>query len=119
MNEIIAAAKSGRGKAVLYARLKKQWTDNVASLARDAGLAPVVCADVRFLWHELRAGRKRGRDRDNIAAGKKFVLDGLVEAEVIPDDDAKGVWAFRDEFQYGPGEPGVMVEIQEAVPFHV
>ena len=57
---------------------------------------PVV---IRFDWHEM--GRER--DLDNIAAGgRKFILDAMVAAKVLPGDGWRWVRGFRDQFWLGP-----------------
>ena len=66
--------------------MKKKWTHAVAKLARhmDPMNEPVR---IEFVWVE---GNRR-RDLDNIAAATKFVLDGIVEAGILPDDSQKWV----------------------------
>jgi hypothetical protein len=105
MNEMIAAAKGFGGKGVGYSKMKKQWTGMVRDYALSAGInrpGPFE-GQVRlcFLWRE----RNMKRDMDNIAAAKKFILDGLVEAKVIVNDGWKHVHGFEDAFSimlYGP-----------------
>lgn len=108
LNEIIDAAKSGHGKGNAYARLKKAETEKVAWCARAARLPTLTGARFRFLWWEA----KRNRDKDNVAAGRKFILDGLVEAGVLPNDGWQEVQDWEDAFGFGPGgKPGVYVTI--------
>lgn len=52
---------------------------------------------IHFHWIE---GTKR-RDFDNVAAGKKFILDAMVKANRLKDDNRKCVTAFTDTFSYG------------------
>ena len=52
---------------------------------------------IHFHWQE---GTKR-RDLDNIAAGKKFILDAMVKAGKLKDDNRRFVTAFTDTFSYG------------------
>ena len=52
---------------------------------------------IHFHWQE---GTKR-RDFDNVAAGKKFILDAMVKANRLKDDNRKCVTAFTDTFSYG------------------
>jgi hypothetical protein len=58
--------------------------------------------------------KNRRRDQDNIAAGKKLVIDGLVQAGVLAGDGWKYVRGFFDEFSVDPTRPGVMVTIVPA-----
>jgi len=97
LNELIAAAKSGRGRGNGYARLKAQWTEEIAIRARAAGLWKWPSgASFRFRWVE---GSKR-RDPDNFTGGgRKLILDGLVLAGVLPDDSWRYVDGFTDAWE--------------------
>lgn len=63
---------------------------------------------IKFIWIE---DNKR-RDLDGICFGKKFILDAMVKAGVLTDDNRKFVTAFTDEFQYAK-EAKVVLEIEE------
>lgn len=106
-NEIIAAAKSGRGRGNAYSRLKKQWTDYVSLIISEANIKPMETISLIFVWTE----QDRRRDKDNIAAAKKFILDGLQQAGVIDNDGWSQVATWQDQFAINPFSPGVMVSI--------
>lgn len=107
MNETIAAAKGAGGRGILYAAMKREWTQTVALFARAAHLQPVGGrAHFHFHWVE----RARKRDPDNIAAGKKYVLDGLVLARVLDGDGWEHVDGWKDTFDVGKA-PGVRVTL--------
>lgn len=63
---------------------------------------------IHFTWVESN----RKRDLDNIAFGKKFILDALVKSEIIPNDNPIYVRGFTDEFNYEQ-ESRVIVEMEE------
>lgn len=63
---------------------------------------------IGFLWVE----NNKRRDLDGICFGKKFILDAMVKAGVISDDNRKVVTAFTDTFEYGK-EAKVILEIEE------
>jgi Holliday junction resolvase RusA-like endonuclease len=63
---------------------------------------------IKFLWIE---GNKK-RDLDNIAFGKKFILDTMVKCGKLKNDNRKNVYAFTDNFDYGK-ETKVILEITE------
>jgi len=109
LNEIIAAAKSGSGRSNAYARLKKEWTERIAWQFKIQNLRPVKRAYFEFLWIE----KNRQRDPDNISAGKKFVLDAMVEAGLMPKDGWRNVAGWADKFKIaGNGEEaGVRVSV--------
>ena len=49
---------------------------------------------------------------DNIASAKKFVIDGLVEADILADDGWRQVSGFSDTFEIDKVNPRVEVEIE-------
>ena len=110
LNDIIAAAKGSGGKGYGYAKMKKQWTETVWALAKQARLPRMKRVRFAFHWHEL----DRRRNKDNIAAGgRKFICDGLVMAGVLDNDG----WAqiaddWRDTFTVDK-RPGVTVTMEE------
>ena len=61
-----------------------------------------------FIWIE----ENKRRDLDNICFAKKFILDALVEAGVLKDDNRKMVTNFRDDFEYAD-KSKVIVELEE------
>lgn len=63
---------------------------------------------IHFHWVE---GNKK-RDLDNIAFAKKFILDAMVKAGKLKDDNRKCVTAFTDTFAYGDSTY-VEIEIKE------
>ena len=86
-------------------KVKADYTQAVALYFR--GLPPVTGpVKVRFTWHE----RTRRRDKDNVAFGKKFVLDGMQAAGFLPNDNNRWVVGFEDCFAYD-GRDGVTVEV--------
>jgi len=111
-NEIIAAAKSGRGKGNAFSRQKSAWTNAVSLRARAARIGPFPSpVTIECVWREPSARR----DPDNVCAGIKFVLDGLVEANVIHGDGRKHIAKITHEvetMERPGGYPGVYVTIE-------
>jgi hypothetical protein len=109
LNEVIAAAKGFRGRGIGYSNMKSAWTTTVWALSKKARLVPVASARLTFTWFE----RSRRRDPDNFSsAGKKFILDGLVKAGVLPEDGWDEIVGFVDRWHLAPKAPGVMVTIE-------
>ena len=105
LNEYINACRRNRYRANT---MKKRETTRAAVAAR--GVRPFhKPVRVRFLWIE----KDKRRDLDNIAFAKKFVLDGLVSAGVLENDNAAHVVGLRDEFAYDKQNPRVEVVIEE------
>lgn len=63
---------------------------------------------IHFYWVE----ENRRRDLDNVAYAKKHILDALVKAGKLKDDNRKCVYAFTDSFEYAK-EAKVILEIEE------
>lgn len=79
LNDQIKSARSGWR---VSARIKKNWTNKITLACRNSP---------RFegkVWLEFRwQVRSFARDADNIAASSKFILDGLVQAKVLKEDN--------------------------------
>lgn len=111
LNEMIDAAKKGRGMCNAYAREKKQITGAIAELLQPLNLPRFKRCRIGFRWVEP----DRRRDIDNISAGKKYILDALVWQGVIDNDDWKHVKGFLpEEFDCDKINPGVWVRIEAA-----
>ena len=63
---------------------------------------------IKFIWVESN----EKRDLDNICFAKKFILDAMVKAGKITNDNRKYVSGFLDEFPIGK-ETKVILEISE------
>ena len=104
LNEYINACRTNRFKA---AKMKSDMEESIAHYL--VGLPkfdkPIK---IHFTWVE---GNKR-RDYDNVAAGKKFILDAMVKFGYLKDDNRKIVTAFTDDFEYGKAWK-VNLEIEE------
>ena len=107
LNEIIAAAKSHYAK---YSTEKKEYTEEVAWLAKQARLPKFEKVYLVITWFEP----DRRRDPDNIMAGQKFILDGLVAAGVLPGDSQKYIAGIVHRFRVDKQNPRVEVEIIDA-----
>jgi len=100
---------ANRGNRFQGAKLKKSAESEVIwSIKRDLPNVHIkVPVFVDFRW--IEANKKR--DLDNIASAKKFIFDGMVKAELIPNDNWQWVRGFEDHFEVG--EPRVIVTIRE------
>jgi hypothetical protein len=108
LNEVIDAAKGYGGRGYGYSKLKRQWTNTIDLLARAAKVPSFSRVHMAYRWVE----RNQRRDPSNVACAKKFVEDGLVEADVLANDGWKQIAGFSDEFEVGP-EAGVAVSLKE------
>jgi Holliday junction resolvase RusA-like endonuclease len=108
LNEYIAAMNRNRH---IGNKMKQEWTEIVAWECKAQGLKPVENpVSLGFLFFEPNARR----DPDNITFAKKFILDGLVVAGVLPSDSQKWITGFNHERWIVSSEKqGVQVTIVE------
>lgn len=106
LNRIINLSKRNKYE---YAREKKVYTESVAWHARVAKLPHMERIFLVFNWFcpDMKI------DKDNICVGKKFILDGLIEANVIKNDGWKQIDGFVDKFFVDRKHPRIEVEIKE------
>ena len=109
LNDMIAQAKRGRGKYQPYAKDKQQYTDMVAWLCKAAHVPHLTRVSVKIKWVEPDTRR----DPDNIAAATKYIMDGIVEAGVIPDDRQKYVAGIAHGWAVDKSRPRVVIDIEE------
>lgn len=67
---------------------------------------------ISFEWHE----KTSRRDKDNVAFGKKFILDAMQKAEKLENDNNRCIQGFSDRFVYGNWQ-GVILRIWEVGEF--
>jgi hypothetical protein len=108
MNNILSAASMRRGKWSAYARMKVSQEDAIVAAIRAAKIQPVARARFVFTWVEPNMRR----DKDNIVAARKFILDALVAAGILQDDGWPEVVGWTDHFQVDRLEPGVRVYME-------
>ena len=104
LNEYINECRSNRFQG---AKFKRDVEDDIMIFL---GRCPVFENPVRIHFHWIEENRRR--DLDNICFAKKFILDALVKAGKLADDNRKIVTAFIDTFEYGD-EAKVILEIEE------
>ena len=107
LNDIINAARNHWSTS---AEQKKTYTDIVFWCAKKAHLPKMKRVKVRITWFESNAKR----DPDNIHAGVKFILDGLVLAGIIPNDNQQHIAEIHhDPIQIDRVDPRIEVELEE------
>lgn len=63
---------------------------------------------IHFIWVE----ENKRRDLDNVCFAKKFILDSMVKAGKLKDDNRNYVVGFEDSFKYDK-ESKVILEVEE------
>lgn len=109
LNTIIEESKRGRGKWQPYNEIKQANTNKVAWIAKAAIKDKLEKIDLEITW----ICKNKRKDKDNIMAGTKFILDGLVVAGVIKNDGWKEIGDISHKFKVDKNNPRVEVEITE------
>lgn len=119
LNDFIGAMNRNR---FIGNKMKRENTELVTLLAKSKLNRIQYPVTIRFVWHEPN----NRRDPDNIIFAKKFILDGLVEAGILPNDTQEWIMGFSDSWLSAPPknsktkvhppiEPGILVTIKEIV----
>jgi len=98
LNEYIDAERVNKYKA---ANMKKVLTQKIKFWTMSQSRIKLHgLHDVVLIWTR----KDRRHDADNVYAGIKFLLDGIVAAGTLPGDDRKHVRNIRHEIQQGQKE---------------
>lgn len=89
------------------ANMKKNIEEDIACYINDL---PQYKNPIKIHFHWIEGNKKR--DLDNVCFAKKFILDSMVKAGKLKDDNRKYVIGFEDTFEYGK-ETKVILEIKE------
>lgn len=87
LNTYIDAERTNRFRA---ANIKRQETDRAAWSVVGKGKVTEYPVIVTFTWYV----KDQRKDVDNIDFARKFILDGMVNAHVLEDDNRKHVAGF-------------------------
>jgi Holliday junction resolvase RusA-like endonuclease len=106
LNDIVREARTHWSRG---ARQKKEWTRACAYYAMKLQRISSSCK-IQFTWIEP----DKRRDVDNIAAGAKFILDGMIEAGKLAGDGRQWVRQIVHVFpEPDKKNPRIVVEIVE------
>lgn len=105
LNEYINACRTNQYKG---AKLKKDTEDAIMWYINKL---PVFEQPIKIKFHWIEENKRR--DLDNVAFAKKFILDAMVKAGKLKDDNRRFVTGFTDEFSYDK-EACVILEISLA-----
>ena len=107
LNEYIKASKVIKGKWNAGNQMKQNIQEDIMYFINKL---PKYEKPVEIHFHWIEENKKR--DLDNICYAKKFILDALVKAGKLKNDNRKYVAGFRDTFEYAK-ESKVILEIRE------
>lgn len=106
LNEIIEMSKIHWGE---YANEKKYLTENIALLAKSKIKQKYEKVNLTFVWY----CKNKRKDKDNIIAGQKFIIDALVLAGVIKNDGWNEIGNIFHFFEVDDKNPRIEVIIKE------
>jgi len=121
-NEAERLARSHWSKAN---EVKRDETQTAMLYARQSGIGPVdgpvdVCVAFREMVSlDADGNLKRPRDADNVMAGCKPVLDGMVKAGIFQDDGPKWVRRVIPVVRYVLDGPRITVAVMPYEPARV
>ena len=102
LNDLINAERTNR---FIGAKMKRNTQDGIAWFIKSL---PKFEKPVKIHFHWIEKTSRR--DLDNISsAGRKFILDALVENGKLKDDSQKYVRGFTDTFEKGKEYQAVVV----------
>ena len=109
LNEYIDANRANRHKG---AKFKSRCEKIIIGFIKQQlkGLKITKPVYINFTWIE----QNRRRDKDNVSSfGRKVILDALVKASVLKNDNWNCVVGFSDIFRADKENPHIIVHIQE------
>lgn len=107
LNEQINADRSNR---FVGAEKKREATQIVALYAKAQLKEITEKVDITCTWY----CENRRKDKDNIASGLKYILDGLQEAKKLKNDGWKEIGNIQHYFEVDKTYPRVEVVFTEA-----
>lgn len=115
LNEMLAArgtmGKRGRSRYNKWSEMNNEWKGVVVAAAAEQGIRPCQTFPLFFVIKWVCPDRRR--DKDNVAAAKKMLFDGLTDAGVIPNDTWVYVGGWSDQFSVDAENPRVEIKIVE------
>ena len=107
LNTIIKESKRGRGNWQPYNDLKHEYTIRVMAACR--GIKPFNKIDIDIEW----TCKNKRKNKDNIMAGTKFILDGLVTEGILKNDGWGEIRDIKHSFYINKDEPLINVILTE------
>lgn len=107
-NTYSTAERTHRQKA---AEIKEHETLRAMLDCKDQKIEPIEESQYPLQLHFAWYVPYKKKDPDNIAAAKKFILDGMQKARVIKNDGWNQIDAFSDSFHIDKEMPRVEVSI--------
>jgi hypothetical protein len=108
-----AGMRKGKSYLAEYQRMKKGYDAYVRECLMLSRVQPFenFPVDFVFLW----VCPNKRTDKDNVAAGRKFVFDAVSQMELWPNDGWKHVGVWEDQWAISKSDPHVQVTFMESV----
>ena len=106
LNEYINVCRTNKYKAAKYTEYIE------ANIAVFLTKMPTYEHPIKIHFHWIEGNKKR--DLDNVCFAKKFILDAMVKAGKLKNDNRKHVRAFTDTFYYGK-ETKVIIDVERVL----
>jgi Holliday junction resolvase RusA-like endonuclease len=114
LNEYVDACRTNKH---VGAKAKSEQTEAVTWSIRSAGLKPMDGPiEVGISWIEGRKKNGALRDVDNIQFASKFILDGLVDCGIVPDDSPKFIRNVYHHYRFNANNPHIEVTVMPYNP---
>ena len=107
LNEYIKANTVTKGKWHMGNQMKQDVQEDIMIYLNKM---PKYEKPVKIHFHWVEENKRR--DLDNVCFAKKFILDAMVKAGKLKDDNRKCVVGFIDTFEYAK-ESKVILEVEE------
>lgn len=91
----------------VFQRLKAKHQRVILYAMLQTRLKPMRAAAIHFEWREPN----QKRDPDNIMFGQKFVLDALVQRQILKDDGWMEITGIAHSFTIDINNPGVWITL--------
>lgn len=106
LNTYMDAERTNR---FIAAKIKKYETARVAGECREQRLKPMTKVNLLVCTWYAKDQRK---DTDNIEFSKKFIMDGIVDARVLPRDSRKHTGSTTHHHDIDAANPRVEIVLQ-------
>ena len=112
LNGIIDLAHKRTGKYCPYNEIKRDTEIRIIYELRRQKVKPIPAESLPVGFEYTWFCKDKRKNPDNISVGRKFVLDALVKAKIIPNDGWNEVWRQSDLFIVDKDRQGVEVLIR-------
>ena len=109
MNEIIK--EKSKKNHYFYSKMKRDYTNIAKMYILEQKKYNYDCMiDIFFRWYEPN----KKRDKDNIIAGEKFIIDGLVASKIIKNDGWSNIGILSHRIELDKSNPRVELFLKKS-----